>query len=183
MAKIQATQVELTVRQKAILEKKANKRTVSKHYEQRIKIILKANEGKGNNEIKRELGITNTTVRTWRNRWKTQYRTLLEFEAGTNNQGVTDRELLEKMLEILTDVPRQGRPCDISMAKKQEIIAMACKEPKDYGLPFTHWSHKLLAEAVVKENILEQISSRYIGVILKKTNCNHTNQNTGFIQT
>ena len=60
---------------------------------------------------------------------------------------------------------------------------MACKEPSDYGLPFTNWSHKLLADTVIKEKILDQISSRYVGIILKKTNYAHINRNTGSIQT
>ena len=137
----------------------------------------------GNNEISRKLNITNTTVRKWRNRWALSLNELTVFSQGVNETRPPDHKLLEKMLNVLSDAPRTGKPPVISEAAKQEITAMACQKPEDFNLPFAAWTHQLLARAVVQEKVLKTISPRYVGIILKKTNYSRIKVNTGSTQT
>jgi hypothetical protein len=164
-----ATKVIITQKEKELLERYIQKRTAKKHYQQRATIILLASQDRGNNQISRRLRITNTTVRKWRNRWALATDTLKTFSKGVNGKKPTDKQCLDKMLEILSDAPRPGKPAVITQTQKKEIIAMACQKPKNYHLPFSRWTHKLLAQTIIEEKILSTISARYVGIILKKT--------------
>ena len=180
MPKLKPTQIKITKKQKEILKKYAQKRTAKAHYKERIKIVLLASAGEGNNKIAKQLNIVNTTVRKWRNRWALYFNKLTCSDVNGDN--LSNNKILEKMLNILSDAQRQGKPSKITEAQKKEITAMACQKPEDYNLPFTNWTHKILAKTAVKEKILKKISPCYVGLILKKTNCSRINQNTGFIR-
>ena len=41
-------------------------------------------------------------------------------------------------------------------------------KPKDYGYVMTDWTHQNLAEAAVKQGVVETISASYTGRLLKK---------------
>jgi len=81
---------------------------------------------------------------------------------------VSDSELLQKMLAILTDEPRSGPPIRISLTEKQQLVALACKKPEDFGVPLTQWNREMLAKVAMAEGIVEKISPRYVSEILKK---------------
>lgn len=178
-----ATEVKVKARCKKVLERYTRKQTAKSHYLKRGNIVLMAASGMGNNQIARGLSITNNTVRKWRDRWAMMEPQLEIYSQGVNGKRPTDKQLLDKMLEILTDAPRPGRPAVISEAAKQQIKAMSCEKPEKYGLPVSVWSHQLLAKTVVGEQILPKISPRYVGVILKKANFVPTSLNTGSIPT
>ena len=71
------------------------------------------------------------------------------------------------MLEIISDRPRSGAPSRISMQQKQQIVALACEDPEDYGFVMTDWTHQVLAEAAVKQKIVDRVSASYTGRLLK----------------
>lgn len=178
-----AKEVKISGREKKILRKYTQKITAKAHYKKRSQIVLMAGRGMRNNQIGRKLKIVNTTVRKWRNRWALAENELRIFVQGVNGKQPMDKQVLDKCLEILSDAPRPGRPVIISEVKKKQITTMACEKPEKYDLPVTHWTHKLLAQTVIKEKILDQISSRYVGIILKKTNSVPIKASTGFILT
>jgi putative transposase len=163
-----AAAIAMSERQQRLLETESRKRTTLRQYEQRIAILLRASKGQSNAEIKRALGLSLETVKTWRKRWNDNYSRLLSFEQGQQGQGVSDSELLKHMLLTLKDSPRSGSPHSISLTQKQQIVALACRKPSDFNLPYTTWSHPLLAQVAIQEGIVPRISSRYIGTILKK---------------
>jgi putative transposase len=177
-----AKKIVLQKKEKELLRRYVQKQTAQTHYKQRGEIILLANEGMGNNQIAKRLGIINTTVRKWRNRWASATDTLKTYSKGVNGIHPTNKQLLDKMLEIVTDAPRPGKPIIISQEAKKEIIAMACEKPKKYKLPMSTWTHKLLAQTIIKQEIIPNISARYVGIILKKTSSSHIRANTGSIQ-
>jgi len=107
------------------------------------------------------------TVKSWRSRWNSAYEQLLIFETGVSGQGVSDRELLQKMLELISNRPRSGMPSRISMEQKQQIVALRCEHPENYGYVMTDWTHQILAEAAVKQGIVARISASYAGRLLK----------------
>jgi transposase len=87
----------------------------------RAKIVLRAAEGLGNQEIARLLGITGATVGKWRERYR--------------RQG----------MEGLADEPRPGAPRSITDAKVEEAVTRTLE---DIPPGATHWSTRSLAAQV-----------------------------------
>lgn len=89
-------------------------------------------------------------------------------QIGASGDGVSDGELLAKILDILTDVPRSGAPKRITLSEEQQLIALACEKPEDHGIPMTQWNREMLAKVAMAEGIVEKISPRYVSELLKK---------------
>lgn len=159
-----ASEVNLNARQKLLLEKHSNKGTISIQLKQRINIILQANQGKNSVSIGTSIQVMRLTVSKWRNRWSKSYHQLCEYE----QEDVSDRDLLNRMLLILSDKPRSGAPSRISLAEKQNLIALACKKPEEFGIPMTQWNREMLAKVAMSEGLIKSISSRYVSELLKK---------------
>lgn len=158
----------LTDRQRQLLEGWRNRRKTSVSQRTRIDIVLGAHAGQSNASLARRLNISRPVAVVWRQRWLRSYPALCTFEQGIKGQGVSGRELLNKMLEILQDAPRSGKPKTITLEQEQQITALACTKPEEHGLPLTQWNRELLAQTAKEKGIVEQISPRYVGVILKK---------------
>jgi len=163
-----APKVVISKRQKEILASYHNKRNISVQEKQRIGIILQAHGGKNDLAISRDLQINPGTVSRWRKRWVNSYEQLREFEQEQSGAGSIDRALLEKMLEILSDHARSGAPVRISLEEKQQLVALACKKPQDFGIPITQWNREMLAKVAMAEGMIEKISPRYVSEVLKK---------------
>lgn len=159
--------VSLTERQHRILGAYLSKRNISIQERSRLSIILGAAAGKDNGLLSEESDLTYKLVGVWRRRWADNYAGLCEFEQGTDSYGVSDRELLKYMLGIISDLPRSGHPKRITLAQKQQIVALACRKPKEFGIPMTQWNREMLAQVAITQGIVDTISPRYIGVILK----------------
>lgn len=152
---------------------KENARTnISVSLQKRISIILSGISGKSIYQTFHELETTDVTVRKWRTRWEELYDSLelLETEDITENGGSTDRELAKRIKEILADKARSGTPKTITMFQEDQIVALATRTPEDYNIPMTNWTHELLAEVAISEQIVGSISPSYVGIIFKKTN-------------
>ena len=159
--------VQLSERQKRILEQYIARRSSCIGQRRRIQIILGTCCGKSKAVLAQELDMDPKMVSRWRSRWIEAYDALSAFEASKDGQVFKDSELLAKMLEVLSDRPRTGKPNRITLAQKQQIVALACEEPEDYGLPLTHWTSDWLAKVAMQRNIVEQISPRYVRELLK----------------
>lgn len=158
----------ITKRQYNLLEHKSRQGKTSQKEAKRMKIILKGSEGKSNYSMSKELDYGVGTIAKWRNRWEGNYQKLQIYEQGASGEGVSDKSLLDYMLEILKDNFRPGCPSTFSDLQKKQIITMACKKPSEYNIPRTKWTHELLAAIAIEEKIVKSISSRHIGDILKK---------------
>jgi putative transposase len=150
-----------------VLNKYNQSRTIPHHYKVRSSIILRASRGESNLHISREEKTTRLTVLRWRSRWAQGYERLQAYQSN-NPKAMSDYELLEKILELLSDEPRAGAPEQITLAEKQQIVALACEKPEDHGIPMTQWNREMLAKVAVAEGIVAKISPRYISDILKK---------------
>jgi len=72
---------------------------------------------------------------------------------GTNRQKVircVKKALAYGIDKAIDDLPRSGKPKEISGEARAWIISTACKKPKDLGYPHELWTHKLLAEYIQK---------------------------------
>jgi putative transposase len=128
----------------------------------RSKIILLADEGLRNQHIADDFDIYVQTVTKWRGRWFEAAERLASAETES-----TDRELEQLIRDVLSDGPRTGRPPTFTPEQVCKIIALACESPAASGRPITHWTTPALADEAVKRGIVESISPRSIGRLLK----------------
>lgn len=123
----------------------------------RARIVLEADAGLNNSQIARQLDLTPETVRLWRKRW-------LALQAVA----LSDLSVAER----LSDIPRSGRPADISAEQVCQIKALACEQPKER--PISQWTGREIADEVMVRGIVKQISPRHAARLLKKGICSHT---------
>ena len=135
-------------------ERKARQKIIRKHSEKfnivlRAKIISMADSGMKHQDIAQELNVRNNVITVWTTRW---------------------HEMKDKPVrERLQDLPRPGAPDTFTPEQLCQIVAIACESPTDHGHPITHWTHRELADEVIKQGIVESISAKHIGRLLKKT--------------
>jgi len=156
------TYIELTERQRALLEQIVRRATSPQRLVVRSKILLKAADGKRNQEIADELEITVRTPRRWRDRWAQASAHLTAAETE-----VTDAQLSELIEALLTDKPRSGAPATFTAEQICRIVAIACEDPQESERPVTEWTPKELADEAVQRGIVSSISPRSVGRFLK----------------
>jgi len=155
--------IELTVRQRKILERLARRETSTQRLVRRCNIVLAAAEGGNNAQVGQRLNIQRGTARTWRERWVAAAAGLLLAE----EEGIDDKALTELIEQVLADEPRPGAPGVFEPEQIVQVIAVACEEPQESGRPVTHWTPRELADEVVKRGIVTSISPRSVGRFLK----------------
>ena len=87
----------------------------------------------------------------WRRRWLEEYESLLAFERSIVVGDQVQGKLISRITNFLKDEQRSGAPKTFSLAERQQIVAMCCESPTDYGLEMTDWTHEMLAKTVVAE--------------------------------
>ena len=157
-----ATKVELSEKQEQILKEYAAGTHTPLHFKTRAQIVLKAAEGCTNNSIEKDMGLDAVTVKRWRDRYSARHEELKQTEAETPRKM---RSIIEK---ILSDEQRPGGPPTFTDGQVAAIVALACEDPAQRGLPFSHWTPGLLQIEVIKLRIVDSISVRQIGRFLKK---------------
>ena len=145
--------VELSPEIRQDLEALLRRRSLPQQLALRARIILAAADGNNNSHIARSLGLETDTVRLWRQRW-------LSFAPIPLSELSLD--------ERLSDVPRSGRPIQISAEQRCQIVALACEAPKDAQRPISQWTGREIADEIVKRGILPKISARHASRLLKK---------------
>lgn len=158
----------MSERHHRLLKKEGSRHTITHQLKTRISILLLASHGESHEGIKRALGVSVNTIKQWRLRWEEAHESLVEFESGKSGEGVSDQELLGRMISVLRDKQRSGTPKRITLAQEQQIVALACEKPEDYGIEMTQWNRKMLAHVAKSKGIVKTISPRYISEILKK---------------
>lgn len=145
--------LELTDKENEYLTSLCHSRTESVRSVERAKILLLSYQGKNDSQIADEL--------------------------NTNRQKVIrciKKALAFGIHEAIEDLPRSGRPREITPEGRAWIISLACIKPKDLGYPHELWTHKLLAEHI-HNNCMDEghpevvkISSGTISKILGASN-------------
>ena len=159
-----ATQVVLSEKEEEALVQITKRHRSEQQQVQRARIILAAAQGNSNAHIARELQINVDTVRLWRDRW-------------VGLQGI-DLDTLS-VAERLRDAPRPGTPPKFTAQQRCQMAALACEAPMRAERPISQWTGREIAEELVKREIVEQISPKHAGYLLKKGGCNRTASATG----
>ena len=137
-----AALLSLSKEEREEVEKLVRRHSTSQQIALRGRIVLAAADGKGNSEIAQEVGLGVDRVRQWRRRW-------------IGLQAVS-----------LSDLPRPGRPSEISAEQICQLVAMACEQPKER--PISHWTGREIADEVERRGIIKHISPRHASRLLKK---------------
>src|SRR2546421_10197568 len=133
------------------LEVLVHRHTTPQQLAKRGSMILGEAAGKRNAEIARELGVSVDTVRSWRGRW-----------ISLQTVPLSDLSVAER----LADVPRPGKPSQISTQQRSQMLAMACDQPKER--PISHWTGREIADELMQRGIVQHISPRHASRLLKK---------------
>jgi putative transposase len=135
-------QVELRPTDRDYLENLLRKGQLGARQFKRATGLLELERGKSMSAVATTLSVSETTVRTWRDRYE------------------------QEGLQILHDKPRSGRPIEFDGEQRAKITALACSEA-----PVGHerWDLRLLADKAVELNYCQSISHTQVAKILKKT--------------
>jgi len=144
-----ATPIILTEDERIELERLIRSHSTPQQLSRRARMIVLLADGAGVGETADELKVWRKGVSTWRARWLAA--------AGT------------PVVERLSDAPRSGAPARITAEQICAIVALACEEPEASDLPFTHWSEQALANEAMRRGIVDRISQRSVGRILKRS--------------
>lgn len=145
--------VKLTNRERKYLKKLTTTGKESARKLNRARILLLSDEAnpeaaESDPEIARILGVSSATVTRIRQRF-----------------------IEEGLRPALNEKPRPGAPPKFSGKERAEITALACSDPPEgHG----RWSLRLLADKLVELELIESISYKTVGEVLKKTNSNPT---------
>ena len=150
MARLAPKELKLSQSDRQKLQQLVNRHNTPQQIVLRARIILLGSEGKNHGEIARTLDISIDMARLWRNRWLS----------------TSDREL--SIFQRLQDSERTGAPVKFSMEQVIELFALACSPPENYGRPISHWTPRELADEIMKQGIIESISVRHVGRLLKE---------------
>lgn len=135
------------------LKKLVKRHTVGQQIALRARLVLAAAEGKSNCQIASELQVSRQMVRLWRERWlQLQPIPLTELSAE----------------ERLEDLARPGAPARISATQRCQIEALACEKPEASDRPISQWTGREIAAEIIKRGLVEQISARHAGRLLKR---------------
>lgn len=159
----QPASVDLSGKQISLLEQITRRQTASQQLVRRATIILTLNKGGNNEQVADQLKLDRQTIRTWRGRWLAATPGLRRAEASPV---ISDKELSGFMEEVLADAPRSGAPATFSAEQIVQIVAVACEKPQEVNRPISHWTHRELADEVIKRGIVPGISSRQVGRFL-----------------
>lgn len=150
MPRLEATQIDLSSSECQELEQLLRRTTTPQQIALRAKIILQAAKGSSNVEIAQALGVSLEMSRLWRRRWRE-----LSFKEVP-------------VVERLRDESRPGTPATFTMEQITQLYAIACAPPEQYDRPISHWSARELALELIKQEIVESISERHVGRLLKE---------------
>ncbi len=129
-----AVPVTLTASERKILKKRVRGAKTPYRDRLRAQVALAAARGRANERIAADLRVAAATVRKWRGRFA------------------------RHGLGGLKDLPRSGRPREISEEARAAVVALACQLPAATGVPLSRWSgpelkRELEAQALVSEPV------------------------------
>ncbi len=124
-----AVLVTLTAAERTVLKKRVRGARTAWRDRLRAQIVLAAARGRCTARIARDLCISQDTVRKWRGRFA------------------------DRGLEGLADLPRPGRPRQISVEVRAAVVALACQLPAATGVPLAHWTGPELAAELTAQNL------------------------------
>ena len=162
--------IEVTRRQREIMERIVRARSSDAGLVLRIKIVLSGAEWMSNSAVVRQYEVGHEAVRRWRRRWQASRDRFQEIESNAAVVDETERmnDLEAAIRDVMRDEHRCGAPATFSAEQQVKIIAVACEDPQTSGRPISHWTPRELADEVVKRKIVATISAQSVERFLKR---------------
>lgn len=129
-------------RERKILQELVRRQRGEARSHRRARMILLAAAGESISSIAEKMGSNRLRVGQW----------LQRFE--------------QRRLDGLQDLPRDGRPSEITPLERHQVIATACRSPKEFGFQRTLWNYPTLVNAVTSSGLVRQISTQTVWRIL-----------------
>jgi len=145
-------EVVLTGAERRELERLVSAQKTGQALVRRARVVLLAAMGYSNTEIAEQVPMDVEAVGLWRRRWVALKQLPLE------EMHVAKR---------LADAPRPGAVPRLSPEQVCQILALACEQPSRSDRPISHWSHRELADEIVRRGITDRISPRHASRLLK----------------
>jgi transposase len=120
----------------------------------RARVVLLAAMGYSNTDIAEQIPMDIEAVGLWRRRWSAW-------------RGVPLAEV--NVAKRLADAPRPGVQPRLTPEQVCQILALACEQPSGSGRPISQWSHRELADEIVRRGITDRISPRHASRLLKSS--------------
>jgi len=158
-----AAKVVLTEEQKSVLQQITRSTTMPRRLVQRAGVILLAFAGWLNRDIAAEIGLARKQVGLWRRRWQQSFDALVAIECREPHSAF--RRAME---DVLSDAPRSGSTGAFTAEQVTQILAVACEPPEQSGRPIDRWTHRELADEVIRRNIVSSISVSQVGRYLSQ---------------
>lgn len=152
----------ISVRQRAILEGLSWRHGTGQQVALRARLVLATAEQAGT-AVAAAYGVDRDTVGLWRARWAAAQGRLTALEA----EGAPERELRAAVEGALRDAPRPGTPPTFTAPQVIGIVKLACTPPEEADGPCSQWGARELADAAIRQRIVETISPRTVGRFLK----------------
>src|SRR3954454_18883398 len=155
--------IDLSTRQRALLEQLRQRQTAPQRLVRRVRIVLALATDPCLLTTARDLGLNRLSVRLWRDRWRDAAEALAQAE----KDDLSDPQFLGLIAAILDDAPRPGGPATFSPEQIVQIVAVACEPPEKSGRPIGQIVARELADEARKRQIVPAISPRTVGRFLK----------------
>jgi len=152
----------ISARQWAILEGLSRRHGTGQQVALRARLVLATAEQAGT-AVAATHGVDRDTVGLWRARWAAARERLTALEA----EGASERELRAALEATLRAAPRPGTPPTFTAPQVIGIVKLACTPPQEAGCPCSQWGARALADAAIRQGIVETISPRTVGRFLK----------------
>ena len=153
-----AAKIRLTEKQEDILQQIMRSTTAPKRLGQRVSVILLAFAGAFNIAIANSVGLARKQVGLWRRRWQQSFAALVAIECRE-----THAKLRRAIEDVLSDAPRSGSTGTFTAEQVTQILAVACEPPEQSGRPIDRWTHRELADEVIRRGIVPSISVSQVG--------------------
>jgi transposase len=156
--------ISLSAKERELLDQIIRATTSPQREVVRARIILECDAGLRNRRVAEKLQVSQKTVRLWRDRFSEAAEALAEMESKGDVKALRTR-----VHELLSDAHRCGAPPKFSAEEVCQIVALACETPDGKSeRPVSHWTHRELADEAVSRSIIESISVRHVGRLLKE---------------
>jgi putative transposase len=147
-------QIELTERERSALENLVRAQKTGQALARRARVVLLSAMGYSNTDIADMVPMDVEAVGLWRRRW-----------FGWRAVPVEEVSVAER----LSDAPRPGAIPRLTPEQVCQIVALACEQPSGSGRPISQWSHRELADEIVRRGITDRISPRHAARLLKSS--------------
>ena len=153
-----AAKIRLTEKQEDILQQIMRSTTAPKRLVQRVSVILLAFAGAFNVAIANSVGLARKQVGLWRRRWQQSFDALVAIECRE-----TRAELRRAIEDVLSDASRSGSTGTFTAEQVTQILAVACEPPEQSERPVDRWTHRELADEVIRRRVVSSISVSQVG--------------------